>query len=257
MVKRVKKTENVALGRRIKTAREKSGLVQMDFAREFGVSNITVSRWETGVQAPSDKIKRRISEITGTTLAYLMGETDDPHPVFRPQRALHVSADGGSAISTVAGDDVLSLNDLTWIPVISPEVSACRVSAGTGGRRNREEPWEKIGDFPLFDEKIAVLYNTGTLLSMYVDGDSMEPQVHDGDLVVFKKTSEWISGNMVVVCLDGRLMVKGLVRGPEGEILLRSTNKNYDDLIVGRKSVFLVYGKVIKIIRQLDPKPVV
>ena len=84
----------------------------------------------------------------------------------------------------------------------------------------------------------------------------MEPQIHDGDLVIFKKSHEWVSGNIVVVCLDGRLMVKGIVKGPEGEIRLRSLNKEYEDIIIGKASFFLVYGRVLKIVRQWDPKPV-
>ncbi len=141
---------------------------------------------------------------------------------------------------------------LTWIPVISSEV---KVSAGTGNCCE-EIVWEEIDRFPLFDGKIAALYSDNGLLSIYVDGDSMEPQIHDGDLVIFKRSQEWVSGNIVVVCLDGRLMVKGIVKGPEGETRLRSLNKEYEDIIIGKASFFLVYGRALKIVRQWDPKPV-
>ena len=252
MVKRLKKPENVALGKRIKIAREKAGLVQADFAREFGVSIITVSRWETGAQAPNDKTKRRIAEITKTTLAYLLSETDDPSSQLdnralaglnTPKKEMHAESLQGR---------MLGLESLTLIPVISPEV---KVSAGAGNCCE-EIIWEEIDRFPLFDGKIAALYSDNGLLSIYVEGDSMEPQIHDGDLVIFKKSHEWMSGNIVVVCLDGRLMVKGIVKGPEGETRLRSLNKVYEDIIIGKASFFLVYGRVLKIVRQWDPKPV-
>ncbi len=332
MVKRVKKPENVALGKRIKIAREKAGLVQADFAREFGVSIITVSRWETGAQAPNDKTKRRIAEISNTTLAYLLSETDDLVPVHhgacpmdtgsisvfaerleaarkakklsqeelgkavglsrypvmdweahrktpdiqmasRLAECLEVSLfyllgetddptfscfDGNffdrvyKSVDETSPQKMHNIDFLTWIPVISSEV---KVSAGTGNCCE-EIVWEEIDRFPLFDGKIAALYSDNGLLSIHVDGDSMEPQIHDGDLVIFKRSQEWVSGNIVVVCLDGRLMVKGIVKGPEGETRLRSLKKEYEDIIIGKASFFLVYGRVLKIVRQWDPKPV-
>lgn len=227
------------LGKRIQSRRSALKLNQEELAESIGVVRQTISSWENGVFAPEGKNLERLADSLKTSVAYLMGETDDPSIPIKKA-------------SSESNGKILPLDSLTWIPVISPEV---KVSAGPGNCCE-EVIWEKIDDFPLFDGKIAALYSDNGLLSIYVEGNSMEPQIHDGDLVIFRKSSDWVSGNVVVVCLDGRLLVKGIVRGPDGGVRLRSLNKNYDDILIGERSFFLVYGRVIKIIRQLDPKPV-
>ncbi len=227
------------LGKRIQSRRSALKLNQEELAESIGVVRQTISSWENGVFAPEGKNLERLADSLKTSVAYLMGETDDPSIPIKKA-------------SSESNGKILPLDSLTWIPVISPEV---KVSAGPGNCCE-EVIWEKIDDFPLFDGKIAALYSDNGLLSIYVEGNSMEPQIHDGDLVIFRKSSDWVSGNVVVVCLDGRLLVKGIVRGPDGGVRLRSLNKNYDDIVIGERSFFLVYGRVIKIIRQLDPKPV-
>ncbi len=254
MVKENVSPENLFLGKRLKDLRVQRGFKQADIATSADVSVDTIGRWEAGNGSPSaDKLKF-IAQKLSTTAAYLLGETEDsslPGKTFVNDS----SEDENSLRDPLQhpnGGRILGPESLTWVPVISPIV---KVSAGTGNLCTDVE-WERIDDFPLFDGEIAALYSNNGLLSMYVEGDSMEPQVHDGDLVVFKKTTEWVSGNVMVVCLDGRLLVKGVVRGPKGDTILRSTNKNYRDIEIGEESFFLVYGRVLRIIRHWEPKPV-
>jgi putative transcriptional regulator len=47
----------------IRQLREKMILSQTEFAEFLGVSNVTVSRWETGKSFPTIKIKRRLQEL--------------------------------------------------------------------------------------------------------------------------------------------------------------------------------------------------
>jgi transcriptional regulator with XRE-family HTH domain len=47
----------------IRQLREKMILSQTEFAERLGVSNVTVSRWETGKSFPTIKIKRRLQEL--------------------------------------------------------------------------------------------------------------------------------------------------------------------------------------------------
>jgi transcriptional regulator with XRE-family HTH domain len=229
-------------GKRLQDLLDSKGITQVDFSKLLTVDKVSVWRWIKNKRVPSDEDKKKIAEALDTTVSFLIGETEDPS-----------SRSDAPHVSITTRNKILQLDNLTWIPVISPEV---KVSAGVGNCCE-EVIWEKIDEFPLFDGKIAALYSDNGLLSIYVEGDSMEPQIHDGDLVIFKKTNEWVPGNVVVVCLDGRLMVKGILKGPEGETRLRSLNRNYEDIIIGRGSFFLVYGRVIKIVRQWDPKPVV
>jgi len=242
----------MGLGERIRGRRKHLKMNQDEFADRAGVVRQTVSSWENNVFVPEGKKLEKVASALNTSVAYLLGEVDDPAPPRFDGRITSVESEPQKHTEMTSQSTLHSIDSLTWIPVISPEV---KVSAGAGNCCE-EIVWEEIDRFPLFDGKIAALYSDNGLLSIYVDGDSMEPQIHDGDLVIFKKSHEWVSGNIVVVCLDGRLMVKGIVKGPEGETRLRSLNKEYEDIIIGKASFFLVYGRVLKIVRQWDPKPV-
>jgi transcriptional regulator with XRE-family HTH domain len=47
----------------IRQLREKMILSQTEFAERLGVSNVTVSRWETGKSFPTIKLKRKLNDL--------------------------------------------------------------------------------------------------------------------------------------------------------------------------------------------------
>ena len=49
-------------------------------------------------------------------------------------------------------------------------------------------------------------------------------------------------------------MVKGIIN-KKGEIILRSSNRDYEDIPVDDSSFFIVYGRVLRIARISRPKP--
>lgn len=232
------------------------------------VSKMTISGWETGKFSPEGINLVNLCELMGVSVDFMLGLTEEKvqenNPIgdkliidssVRESTELNDTTehiiDQGVSIKNIIPPD-----NLVWIPVISPEV---RPSAGLGNcYADSDLEWDVIEKVPLFDGELAALYSADSLLSMYVDGDSMEPQIHHGDLVVFNHCPNWVSGNIMVVCLDGRLMVKGVIsKGDDKLPILRSTNKEYDDIHVSEDSFFVVYGRVLRIIRVSKPKPVI
>ena len=67
---------NVA--QRIRSARERVGMSQSRLAAMIGVDNNTVSRWERELYGVSSESIPKIAAALNTSVAYLMGETDDP-----------------------------------------------------------------------------------------------------------------------------------------------------------------------------------
>ncbi len=65
-------------GTRLKEQRRRKGLTVQQLADMVGVSRVSASRWESNVYEPDDAMKRRLAELLGVTVAYLMGEADDP-----------------------------------------------------------------------------------------------------------------------------------------------------------------------------------
>lgn len=259
-------SENI-VGERIRAFRKSRGWSGQELAKRINVAQTMISKYETGKKRPGFDTLTNLSKVSGYTVDYFLGLIDNPE---RPTTENNNSMAATTVGKTNENNDmrehktdpgmsiknIIPSSNLVWIPVISPEV---RPSAGLGNNyANSDLGWEIIDRIPLFDGGLSALYSSDALVSMYVDGDSMEPQIHHGDLVVFNRCIDWVSGNIMVVCLDGRLMVKGLIsKGGNKFPILRSTNKEYDDIQVDEDSFFVVYGRVLRIIRVSDPKPVI
>jgi phage repressor protein C with HTH and peptisase S24 domain len=105
-----------------------------------------------------------------------------------------------------------------------------------------------------FDDELidydSDLSHFSPLVGMYVNGDSMEPDIHDGDMVAFTDNPgelDYISnGSIVVVNYEGRMIVRGLFRR-DGGVILRAWNKLYDDINVGPEENFRICGLVLKL----------
>ncbi|MEZ7892568.1 MAG: helix-turn-helix transcriptional regulator [Candidatus Wallbacteria bacterium] len=69
--------DNIKLGHRIKTAREKMGMTQAEFAAKLEVYPTHLNRWEKGKVAPGWGILAEISKICNVSLDWLIIGNDD------------------------------------------------------------------------------------------------------------------------------------------------------------------------------------
>lgn len=230
----------MTMGEKIRDARKASKLSQEEMAELVGVARGAVSSWENGKKTPGGKNLEKIASALGVSTDYLIGRETDTK-----KEAL-------SAESNISGQR-LNRDNVILVPVISPIL---KCSAGHGnGYDDSGVAWDVVSQYPLFDGTLSALYSSKSLSAMYAEGDSMEPQIHDGDLIVFVHDETWIPGNIAIVRLDGKLFVKGILRSKNG-YLLRSQNRDYADIEVGEDDDFSVVGRVVKIITDRDPKPV-
>ncbi|GEN83588.1 hypothetical protein SLU01_19000 [Sporosarcina luteola] len=83
------------LGERIKKLREREGIQQIDFAKKIGVSNVVLSRYESGERKPDYDILQKIADFFCVTTDYLLGRTDAPNikPVFVAGQEINLSED--------------------------------------------------------------------------------------------------------------------------------------------------------------------
>ena len=63
--------------KRLYMARKEKNWTQMQLAKELGIKQAYVSRYETGKDEPSDEIKGRIAELLDVSQDYLKGNTPD------------------------------------------------------------------------------------------------------------------------------------------------------------------------------------
>lgn len=61
------------LGQKIKRLRKQSGMTQEDLADLLHVTRSAVSSWETGVRTPDIYMLRKIANLFGVSLDYIVG----------------------------------------------------------------------------------------------------------------------------------------------------------------------------------------
>ena len=85
---------------RIRELRTAKGMNQTELAEELEISQGAMSNWETGRSEPDFRGLRRLSEIFGVSVDYIMGRTEERNAI--PQEA---------AREVLAGDGVRILLD--------------------------------------------------------------------------------------------------------------------------------------------------
>jgi DNA polymerase V len=77
-----------------------------------------------------------------------------------------------------------------------------------------------------------------------VSGDSMEPVIHSGALIVVDRMLETKDGDIVIARVGSELCVKRLRISDTGAVWLSSENSSYKPIIITEEMDFEVWGKV-------------
>ena len=120
----------------------------------------------------------------------------------------------GVTVDYILGGDAPIESSTVRIPVLGD------VAAGI--------PIEAITDIVDYEEIDAALAATGEFFGLRVKGDSMEPRMMEGDVVIVRKQDSAETGDTVVVLVNGdSAPVKKIKYGPDG-ISLIPTNPVHD-----------------------------
>lgn len=122
-----------------------------------------------------------------------------------------------------------------------------RVKARAGAGESFETSDEVAGWYAFrkdFFRRISA--NPKKCVTMFVEGESMEPLIHRGDIILVDQTeADAIDGLVYLVNLSGALMVKRLFRLPQGW-RLHSDNESHGniDVLGDELSAFKIFGRV-------------
>lgn len=208
------------IGERVKAAREAKGYTQEALAHLLGYkSRSSVNKIEQGRDIPRDIIVK-LAKLLDVTPSYLMGwddaeEKPQPNAQLMPQEKIRM------------------------IPVFES------VSAGFGiGAENRV-----VEFIPLFIQSDTEASRT---ICVRVCGDSMHPQIQDGDLVQVLKQDTAETGDIVVILDGDNGYVKRFIHGKNG-VVLESFNTAYPPMKFTRKESndLRIVGVVKRVIRDL------
>ena len=90
-------------------------------------------------------------------------------------------------------------------------------------------------------------------------GDSMEPKIHDGDFIVIREIMSWCDifyGQIYLILTEEYRMIKYIRKFENNEenfIILRSSNKNYDDIKLHKSKIrkLFIVENILSIKTQL------
>ncbi|MDO9180896.1 MAG: S24 family peptidase [Bacteriovorax sp.] len=75
-------------------------------------------------------------------------------------------------------------------------------------------------------------------------GDSMEPTIFTGQILIVDRSRKDFHGRVCVVCLDDKMMCKRVIQ-KENYVILKSDNHKYKDMIIENNESLIFWGVVI------------
>ena len=112
-------------------------------------------------------------------------------------------------------------------------------------------PIEAVEEILDYEEISQAMANTGEFFALSIKGDSMEPRITEGDVVIVRKQEIVENGELAVVLVNGNdATVKKFYKNENG-ITLISTNPNYEPFTYSKKEAeslpVRVIGKVVEL----------
>lgn len=193
-----------------------SGKQQKEIAKDLGFSPTTFNTWCVGKIMPRAGKVQAIADYFGIDKTDL---TDDK--------------------SNIAG---MRIKKGIVINVLG------RVAAGI--------PIEAIEDIIDTEEIPEEMAKTGEFFGLKIKGDSMEPKISDGDIVIVRKQNDVDSGNIAIVAVNGTDATCKKIRKCETGIWLISNNAAYDPKFYSNEEIeskpVNIIGKVVELRSKFD-----
>ena len=188
--------------------------------RELGFSTGSVSHWKKG-KVPHASTIKKLSEYFGVPVSYFFTGTDEVEK--RNQQ--------------IVDDFWNGKNPSVRIPVYG------NVAAGI--------PIEAITDIDDWEEISDEMAQSGSYVALRIHGDSMEPKMSEGDVVIVRLQETLESGETGIIFVNGgEATCKKIKRTPEG-IMLLSTNPKYEPMFYSNEEIssvpIRIFGKVVEL----------
>lgn len=206
----------MTIGERIKKLRKSLNLTQKDFAKRAGISSASqICDFEKGLRSPSSKTIIRIAKAFNINPNWLLtGETDKKLiPTFILENTQEQKA-----------------KKLMPIPVIN------EVPAGYPAYPDIDDYVRTYIYLPNVPKKS---------FGLFVNGESMEPEIFDGDIVILNPTIERIKkGDLGVFRVNMEVSLKRYLPTEKG-IFLQPANQKFAPIFVSSEDECELIGKVI------------
>lgn len=217
---------------RVTELRKRAGLTQKAFADRLQVSQAYVSSLEKGKRELSRNMIDQLVEVFGVTPNWLLGEAEsaDTRTALAPDTFLEGKRERVVSVTVDAANE--------------PAVVLVPVKAQAGYALNRVEPTylNELPTLQLPDQR----FRNGTFRAFEIAGDSMDPTLYGGDVVVCSYVQDWRwlrDMELYVVVMREDVLVKRVRNHlrQDGTLELVSDNRFYPPFHVPADEVLEVW----------------
>jgi phage repressor protein C with HTH and peptisase S24 domain len=228
------------IGDRLKTVRGEES--QEQFSSRFGIHRNTLAKWESGERSIDLSVLVSIMRHYGISSQWMILGTGD---MYGGPEQMHRS-EGGQGTTPLAQPTPCDV-DMVYVPLVE-----ARLSAGTGSFETGGESEKRYGfrsDFLCRKGQIS------QMVLMRVEGDSMEPEIKHGDVVLIDQSQTTPrAGGMFAVGVEDLVYIK-MVDAKPGKIILKSVNPAYEPLEIDSRGDLAdgirIVGKAIWLGREM------
>lgn len=202
---------------RLRELCKRKGMTPTGLALTLGLSNATAAKWKKG-SIPNGVTLQKIAAFFGVSTGYLLGENVYQRPVS-----------GGVRIP-VFGDVAAG------IPILAIE------------NYDSDDPddWEEIS------QKMA---SGGEYFALRIHGDSMEPKISNGDIVIVRIQDTVENNEIAIVRVNGEEATCKRVQKTSEGLALLPTNPSYEPMFFTPKQVrelpVEIIGRVVEVRAKL------
>lgn len=213
--------KNELTAKRLQIALIRSNMRPQDLADASGVSKSSISQYVNGSHSPSNISAAKIGKVLNVNPLWLMGfDVSDNVQIPAPQN----KSNSGAVI----------------IPVLGRVAAGIPLTAA-----------EYIIDTEEISQAMAA---DGEYFGLQVKGDSMEPKISNGDVVIVRKQSDADDGDLVIALVNGDdAVVKRLKKYKDG-IALISNNPAYDPMYFSNAEIDSLPVEIIGKVKELRAK---
>lgn len=234
---------------RIPELRKERGISMKQAAEQLGMPYTTYVNYEKGVRQPNSETLIDLANFYNTSIDYMLGKSNnriDEHTLDVvneiDQDILEKAGNVKEALRLQAKRDAETIPpgfqpmpEMDMVPLVG------RIACGTP--ITAEQNVERI---------VCVPSKWRSTFTLTCKGDSMEPRIHDGDLVAIRKQPEVENGEIAAVRIGEEATLKHVYMH-ENFIELRPENPAFNSIILSREDMnnVVIEGKAVGLCRDI------
>ena len=204
---------------RLKQLRNEKKINQRELANFLKVAPSTISMYESGQREPNFEVLESLADFFNVDLNYLLGKSDKTTKLMiedsQPPQGLKIPVLG----TVAAGIPISAVEDILDYEEVP-------------------QSWENQGEF----------------FGLRIKGDSMQPEINDGDTVIVRQQSTANNGDVVIALVNGDDATCKKFEKLDNGIMLISNNSSYSPMYFSNEEVatkpVVIIGRVVELRRK-------